>query len=181
MPLPNTREYASRVIKRSVKKSLISEADSASSCPSSSSGSEAEDDAAAPHVRTRGRRLLRLKYSLNCDSSSLKIPSLHFVVPHAKTGDKSLIIIPNLLTKKKILKMEAMFRSSPSSYIINDRKSDLVYAAMNHSLLAFPYLNPHEYIPLTPHTLNRTCTHRTVRPVRSLSRCVQVPARGASG
>ncbi len=179
MPLPNTREYASRVIKRSVKKSVISEADSASSCPSSSSGSEAEDDAMAPRVRSRGRRLLRLKYSLNSDSSSFKIPSLHFVVPHAKTGDKSLIIIPNLLTKKKILKMEAMFRSSPSPYIINDRKSDLVYAAITRCWLFYIYIRMN--ISPLPHTLSRTSTHRTVRPVRSLSRCVQVPARGASG
>ena len=133
----------------------MSEADSCSSCPSSSSGSEDEDEHAAPRVRSRGRRLLRLKYSLNSDSSSsFKIPSLHFVVPHAKTGDKSLIIIPNLLSKKKILKMEAMFRSSPSPYIINDRKSDLVYVCSRQSLaavLAFACLHPHEYIPLAPH------------------------------
>ena len=129
MPLPNTREYASRVIKSSAKKSIISQPDSASSCPSSSSssGSDAEDDAPAARAHSRRRRpLLRLKYSLKPDIASYKIPSLHFVIPHDSSNDKALVIIPNLLRPKKIAKMEALFRASPAAYRIDDRKSDLV-------------------------------------------------------
>ena len=129
MPLPNTREYASSVIKRSVKKDTISALDSASSCPTSSSsdGSEAEADIAAARTRSRGRRrLLRLKYSLKADAASYKMPSLHDVIPHDKCSDKALVVIPTLLRKKKISKMEALFLASPSRYVVNDRKSDLV-------------------------------------------------------
>ena len=131
MPPQNTREYASRVIKRAVKKDDISALDSASSCPSSSSsGSDAEDDAAAARARPRARRrLLRLKYSLKADAGSYKMPSHYYVVPHDKSSDKSLVVIPNLIPRKKISKLEALFASSPSCYIINDRKSDLVYAS----------------------------------------------------
>jgi hypothetical protein len=132
MPPHNTREYASRVIKRAVKKDDISALDSASSCPSSSSssGSDAEDDAAAARARPRARRrLLRLKYSLKADAGSYKMPSHYYVVPHDKSSDKSLVVIPNLIPRKKISKLEALFASSPSCYIINDRKSDLVYAS----------------------------------------------------
>jgi hypothetical protein len=128
MPLPNTREYASRIIKSSVKKCVISESDSVSSCPSSSSSdSGAEDDATAARAHTRRRRpLLRLKHSVKPDAASHKIPSRHFVIPHDSSNDKALVIIPNLLRPKKIAKMEALFRASPAAYRIDDRKSDLV-------------------------------------------------------
>jgi hypothetical protein len=141
MPAPNTREYASRVIKRSVKHGLLSDAGSASSCPSSTSSSSASDaelavkeggttTPAQESSRTRRRRrLLRLKYSLKLDGASCKLPALHFVVPHEKSREKSLVVLPGLLRRKKILKMEQMFLASPSRYVIDDRKSDLVYAS----------------------------------------------------
>ncbi len=149
MPLPNTREYASSVIKRSVKKDTISALDSASSCPTSSSsdGSEAEADVAAARTRSRGRRrLLRLKYSLKADAASYKMPSLHYVIPHDKCSDKALVVIPNLLRKKKISKMEALFLASPSRYVINDRKSDLVCAVpslRSQCLVSHNFAVPH--------------------------------------
>lgn len=71
-----------------------------------------------------------MKYSLKLDASSVTLPSMHFVVPHEKSRDKALVVMPGLLRKKKIAKMERILLSSPSRYIINDRKSDLVY---NHS------------------------------------------------
>ncbi len=137
MPVPNTREYASRVIKRSMKHGVISGAGSASSCPSSSSSSSSGSDAEiesgtaarAQAPSSRRRRLLRMKYSLKAGAASHTLPSLHFVVPHEKSRDKALVVIPGFLRRKKIQKMEAIFRASPSSYIINDRKSDLVYVA----------------------------------------------------
>jgi hypothetical protein len=54
------------------------------------------------------------------------MPGNYVVIAHTKSVDKALVVIPNFLRKKKIMKMEAKFLASPSRYLINDRKSDLV-------------------------------------------------------
>ena len=121
-PSPNSREYATRVIKKSVRKSLLSESDSVSSCPSSSSDSDDSDPPSSSH-------LFRLKYTIpNQLSSDAEIRSSHFIIPHEKSKEKSVIVIPNFFTPKKISKLISLFESSPSVYIIEDRKSDLVYS-----------------------------------------------------
>ena len=118
---PNSREYASRVIKKSVGKSLLSESNSVSSCPSSSSDSDNSDfDSSSPR--------LRLKYTLNSSDSYAVYASSTILIPHGKSKDKDVIVIPNFVSPKKISKLISLFESSPSVYTIDDRKSDLVYS-----------------------------------------------------
>jgi hypothetical protein len=116
-----TAAYASAIIKANSKTDFINESDSVSSCPSSSSDSSSESDDASK------RKLFRLKYTLT------KFPGdkwhINFHVLHHKTvQDKHVIVIPGLLKLSKIEKLRNIIESSKSSYVIDDRKSDLAYS-----------------------------------------------------
>ena len=120
-PPPNTREYTSRVISKSVRKSILNDALSVSSCPSSSSDSDSSDE--KPRAR-----LYRLKYTITASKSDIEIPCNHFVIPHEKSKEKGVIVIPDFLSARKISKLVSLFETSPKVYTIEDRKSDLVYS-----------------------------------------------------
>ena len=120
---PFTREYTSRVIKKGVRNSLVSDSNSVSSCPSSSS-SDSDDDVPPD---SNNRPLFRLKITLTSDDSDYEPPQ-HFIIPHEKSKEKAVIVIPNFLSARKISKLVSLFDSSPSVYTIEDRKSDLVYS-----------------------------------------------------
>jgi hypothetical protein len=118
---PCTREYATRVIQKHARKSILNESMSVSSCPSSSSDSDTSKDKPKP-------RFLRLKYTLSASSSDTEIPATYYVIPHEKSKEKGVIVIPNFLSPKKISKLVSLLESSSSVYTIEDRKSDLVYS-----------------------------------------------------
>jgi len=118
---PNTAEYASKVLKANTKSNFISESDSFSGCPSSSS--DDESPASVP--------LYRLKHTLR-EIAVTKRPKDFKILAHKSTPEKHVIVIPSLLKKSKIDKLCSIIESSPCAYIIDDRKSDLAYSHSAH-------------------------------------------------
>ena len=124
-PAPKTVAYASAIIKANAKTNFINESDSASSCPSSRSDDTSGDSGStvAP--------FLRLKYTLSkfpSEKWNEIRPSTFHVLKHKTTRDKHVIVIPGFVRQSKIEKLRSVMESSKSSYVIDDRKSDLVYS-----------------------------------------------------